>query len=405
LIHTRADVQSARIFCAGQKFMKLLRGLVGMLFGVFFTFILIEVFLRVGFDALPPGVQAEIQAVRRVPWSEERIIPYFPYIIDRDFQARIPPDLRSYPIRWSDARFDFDTRPIWEGHRAGLRTAPPVYPLDIMTFGDSFTFCWTASADCWVDMLAAQGWHVVNAGNSGTGPGGQLNLMREIIEPTKPALIIWQWYTNDISDDYDLARIRGEVDELPPFAPMPDAPPAPQGLGQYSAVWHLVSLRLNPAARTSPYQHYQPVVLNGRPVSVHTDEYPHLHSLEYPSAEYGFERNLENHREGHALAERLGAEIVLVLIPSKEEAYASLLTNNLSEEYLTQLRKPRERLLAQCIEQGWHCVDPLPAFQEAIANGQTVYYAFDSHLDPSGNRIIADLVMQTITENNLIPTR
>ena len=47
----------------------------------------------------------------------------------------------------------------------------------------------------------------------------------------------------------------------------------------------------------------------------------------------------------------------------------------------------------------------LPAFKEAIKNGQTVYYGFDSHLDPSGNRVVAQLVHDYIADHNLLPSR
>ena len=386
----------------------LIRNVALVGFGLLLAWLVLEIALRVAFDALPPGVQAVIQHVRRLPWAEDAIIPVFPYIIDRDFQARLPTGLRDYPVHWSDARFTFDTISIWEGHRAGLRTDPPRWPLDVMVFGDSFGFCWTPIEDCWVPRLAeGTGWHIVNASIPGTGPGGQLNLMREVAGPTQPALIIWQWFTNDVTDDYDLARIRGEVEELR-GGPLPDPVRLPRGIGQYSAVAALVDNALDPPLRDSPYRHFQDVILNGRRVSVRTDEYPHLHAMAYPSNVYGLPRNLAAHAEGVQLAESVGAQAVIVFIPSKEEAYASLLTEQLGAaygEYIDQIGEARRALLAQCGEQGWHCLDPLPAFQEAINGGQTIYYAFDAHLDATGNRLLAELVQSYIAANDLLLPR
>jgi len=60
--------------------------------------------------------------------------------------------------------------------------------------------------------------------------------------------VIWQWYNNDVTDDYDLAHLRGEVGDLG-APPLPDTPPEPQGLGRYSAVYMTISTVLKPATQ------------------------------------------------------------------------------------------------------------------------------------------------------------
>src|SRR5215813_3845363 len=178
----------------------LLRRLLLILFGLAIAWLMIEILMRVAFDFLPPKVQADIQHARRVPWSEETIIPQIPWVIDRDFQLRLPPGLHDSPVHWSDAKFTFNTISAWEGHRAGLRTDPPRWPLDMVAFGDSFTFCWVKVEDCWVQRLQNDyDWHVVNAGIPGTGTTGQFRLMQELVPPLKPALVVWAWYNNDVT--------------------------------------------------------------------------------------------------------------------------------------------------------------------------------------------------------------
>lgn len=382
---------------------KLARGLALTVFGLLVGWLGIELFMRVGFDLLPPGVQAEIQNVRRVPWAEETIIPAIPFIIDHDFQVRLDPGLRDFPVRWSDARFTFSTISAWEGHRAGLRSEPPNYPLDVMTFGDSFAFCWVAWESCWVKLLEAQhGWHLFNAAIPGTGPTGQLNLMKELTVPMKPRLIVWLWYANDLSDDYDLARIRGEVEDLG-NAPYPDPVAAPVGLAQFSALADLVQARLNPPKPQSPYRHYQEVRLNGRPASVHTNEYANPYALVYPDNEYGLKRNLQAYTEAaRFLKDEIGAQMLIVFLPIKEEAYYDPLVDLLGKDYLDAVGGGRRALLAACAENGWHCLDATPILREAASKGQTVFYAYDSHLDPSGNQLLAAAISEYIAKNNLL---
>ncbi|PJF40010.1 MAG: hypothetical protein CUN55_13270 [Phototrophicales bacterium] len=380
--------------------------ILGPLFIIIFTllcmFFAIEVYIRIGFDTLPAGVQGDIQAVRRVPWSEERIIRPIPFLADRNYQARLEPNLQDFPVRWKDARFRFTTRELWEGHPVGLRTDEIRWPLDLAAFGDSFTFCWTDVEDCWVQKLQNDyGYSVLNAGQPGTGSGGQLQLMKEILEPIQAPLVIWQWYGNDLQDDYVLATFRGETTELPgPPGPIPAV--EPKGFERYSALYFMLQLYiLNPPQVQKPYLEYIDVEIQGRKVSFATDEYTHSFSLSWPSVAYGWERHVQHHEEAAALVDELGAELLLVLIPTKEEAFQAYL-DDYRPEFFEEAAEGRKAMIALCEERKWHCIDMLPIFQEAIHDGETVYYAGDFHLNASGNAIVAQVVHDYIVEHNLI---
>ncbi|MDX1995453.1 MAG: SGNH/GDSL hydrolase family protein [bacterium] len=377
--------------------------LFSVVFGVLLSWLMLEVLLRVGFDFLPAKTQADLQAVRRVPWSERAMVPPVPFISDRRLQSRLEPGLENYPVRWHDARFTFNTGTVWDGHMVGLRTDGPRYPLDILAFGDSFAFCWTAVEDCWVQRLESDyGWSATNAGMPGTGTTGQFRLMAEIAPPMQPRLIVWQWYTNDLFDDYVLALLNGES-EPREAAPAPDPVPEVRGFARYSAVWRLIDVALNPPEKTSPYQHNQVVNVNGRDMLISTDEYTPSVSLDYDAVAYGWTRTLESLEAGHALADEIGAGMLLVLIPLKEEAYGDLLSDVYSPEHLAQMGESRRQLMQVCEERGWRCLDALPTFQKAIAEGETVYYALDFHLDASGNRLLAQMIQDTITQEGLLP--
>ncbi len=382
-----------------------LRGILIALFGVLLAWLMIEVFMRAGFELLPPRIQGDIQAVRRVPWSDERIVPAFPFILDRTIQVRLPVGLRGYPVRWSDARFQVDTISVWDGHEVGFRSAPAVYPLDVMTFGDSFTFCWTDYADCWVTQLAAQHGNWFNAAVPGTGAAGQFALMQQIVPPTKPRLVIWAWFANDLKDVYDLDLLQGKTPELevpPPLNPALE----PVGLGQFSALAHLIYLATTPPTILTPYQHYQTVQVNNRPLLIRTTEYPHADSLAWSANRYGLARTLEIFDEARRfLRDEVGAELLIVLIPTKEEAYGAALSETLGTDFIESIGEGRRTLIAHFTEHGYHYLDVLPALQAAIQNGETIYYSFDSHLDASGNRLLADLVAAYIQRENLLPAR
>jgi hypothetical protein len=384
---------------------KVLRHLALILFGVLLAWLLIEILVRVGFEALPPRIQAQLQGVRRVPWSEERIVPAFPFILDRTIQVRLPVGLRDYPVRWSDARFQVDTISVWEGHGVGFRSAPPRYPLDVMTFGDSFTFCWTRYDDCWVTQLAKRGGNWFNAAVPGTGTAGQFALMQQIAPPTKPRLVIWTWFPNDLKDVYDLDLLQGKTEPLETPPPLnPDLEPA--GIGQFSAVAHLIYAALTPPTLLTPYQHYQTVFVGNRPLLVRTTEYPHADSLAWSANRYGLERTLEIFDEARRfLRDEVGAELLIVLLPTKEEAYSTALSSVLGAEYIESIGEGRRAIIAHLAANGYRYLDALPALRAAVERGETVFYSFDSHLDPSGNRVLADLVAEYLERENLLPDR
>ncbi len=386
--------------------VRIIGPLLVTLFTLICMFFALEAYLRIGFNTLPAGVQGDIQAVRRVPWSEERIIKPVPFLADSNYQARLEPGLKEHPVRWQDARFKFTTRPMWEGHPVGLRTGEPRWPLDLAAFGDSFTFCWTAVEDCWVQRLQSEhGYSVVNAGQPGTGSGGQFQLMQEIIEPIEAPLVVWQWYGNDLMDDHVLATFRGEVQGI---AGPPGVIPArePQGFERYSALYFMLQLYiLDPIEPQKPYLELIVVEANGRELLLPNDEYTHGFSLSYPAVADGWERHVQHHEAAATYLESIGAEQLIVLVPTKEEAYEAYLADQYSADFFTQAAEGRLQMLALCAEHSWHCIDLLPIFQAAIADGETIYYARDFHLDASGNAIVAEVVHNYIVENNLLPNR
>lgn len=372
---------------------------------IFFTLLLIEIFVRAFFDVLPVEIQSDIQAIQRAPWDSERLIPVLPFTLDLNIQAYIAPNFVDYPVRWGDAFFTFTTRGV-EWHRAGLRSPEPIWAIDALIIGDSFSFCWVEEADCWSWKLQTQyDWHIINAGQPGTGTGAQLAMMREIAEPYAPKLIIWQMYSNDSQDDYDLARMNEQVSELQ--TPPPVLPPRELvGLEKYSVVAHLINNILNPRP-APPVIHTQKVRVDGRTVMIPSGAYPPADNRLYESVAYGWEQNVAHYTEGHEYAQSIGAAVLIVLIPTKEEAYRAKLTELgvYDEAYWSQIGDSRMRLLALCEANNWHCVDMLPIFEAAIADGQTVYWGYDFHLDVSGNALVAEAVDAYIRENGLLVGR
>jgi hypothetical protein len=387
---------------------RVLKGVFLTIWSVVLVWLLLEVMMRVGFDALPPETQAVIQHVRRVPWDDEHLIPVLPFIGSHEFHARIPPGLSDYRVHWGDAQFTFNTVAPWDGAVDGFRTNPPEWPMDIVAVGDSFTFCWTDFEDCWVERLHLDlGWHVMNFGVPGTGSMGHRYTLGAYGTPMQPQIVIWQWFGNDFQDDYDFANLRGEIAE--PLSTPPasgEAVPDYGKLAEYSTVYcwlrDWIEKRINPPEDKKELL----LKVNGREIAV-SDKLL-SHTLNYKSVQFGWDETLRAFEEGQAVTQDMGAQMVIILLPTKEEAYALYLSEMLGEQYLDDLTTGRERLMRVCEERGWHCIDMLPYFQQAVSDGQTVYNAYDFHLDAAGNQIVSEVVGSYLIDNGLLeshPTR
>ncbi|MBN1563883.1 MAG: SGNH/GDSL hydrolase family protein [Anaerolineae bacterium] len=366
---------------------------------------LLEVFMRVGFDALPPETQAVIQHVRVVPWDNEHLIPVMPFTGSIEYHARIPPNLHDYKVHWGDTQFTFDTINLWD-RAEGFRTNEPEWPMDMVAVGDSFTFCWTDFEDCWVQQLHHDyGWHVMDLGVPGTGSVAHGNIMRDYAPPMEPAVVVWQWFGNDYKDDYDFALLRGDTAQLAVPDVAPAAVPDYGTFAEYSAVYRYVrdwiEKKINPPADEADLI----LTINGREVAVNDSQLSH--DLAYEATAFGFAETIRAFEQAHTVLANAGhgTELVIVLIPTKEEVYAAYLTDTLDADYIAMLAAGRAALWAVCVEKGWHCVDPTEEFIAAVEDGQTVYNALDFHLDAVGNQILTDKLGAYLIDEGLLEPR
>lgn len=381
----------------------ILKPLLAVLWGCLVVWFLLEVFMRVGFDLLPPETQAVVQHVRRLPWDDEHLIPVLPFMGSREYHARIPPNLKDYKVHWGDTRFTFDTISLWGGEE-GFRTNPPEWPVDVVAMGDSFTFCWTDFDDCWVQQLNQMfGWHVMNLGVPGTGSMAHRNVLGTYVPPMEPAVVVWQWFGNDYKDDYDFALMRGDTGPLAGPDMAPTAVPDYGKLAEYSTVYRWLRDWIDKKFDPKAEQKDLTPVVNGREIAV--DDSQRSHDLQYEVVQFGWDETIRALEESHAVLDTIGAEMLIVLIPTKEEVYAAHVTDYLDAGYIAMLTEGRTRLMAACAEKGWRCIDMTDAFRAAVNEGATVYNAFDFHLDAVGNQIVADRVGQYLINNDLLAPR
>jgi hypothetical protein len=390
-----------------------------VLFGLLLAWLLLEILLRLVTPILPPLIQAHIEQVRTTPFSPlppaatpfYRRDAYFGMIARQDAS-------NSYQLEQNGTKAFRETTINWldpnsqVGFRVPSKDWQPRWPVDAVVVGDSFSFCITDYADCWVQRLDTDhGLSVVNLGLDATGTTSHQRILETFGLPYKPRMVIWQWYGNDFNDDYGLLSSQ---DITNPFLVVP-AGPGPQvkrrpsigkWLSEYSDAFVISSLALNAVSRPPPslaffrdlYQLHDGTIdfTFGRPYVQESFD------LSNPKNQQGLETSQQALHEAHARLAASGISLVLVLIPSKEEVYRQWTEGQLGSAWFDSVGKGRQEMHNVCQTENLQCLDMAPILTSHANRREMVYWPDDFHLNPSGNRIVSDSVWEFLAQQGLV---
>lgn len=101
------------------------------------------------------------------------------------------------------------------------------------------------------------------------------------------------------------------------------------------------------------------------------------------------------------LANQHSVKLTILLIPLPTQVGAGewrtgkTVYEGLPEDYVETLSLYQSRLLDFCTAQGIRCVDLLPSFRQAATQGE-LFFPYDGHWTPFGQRVVADVVSRLI---------
>lgn len=375
--------------------------------------VLLELGLRLFAAALPPrlGEAAHI-AMHGVPYPErwERA-----WVRNPDHYFVLKPGLvNALQFGSPSVRFAASTIELWEGGGIGFRTRPVEYFVDAVIIGDSFAFCFTERADCWVTHLERDtGLGLVNLSQPGTGSHSHMLILQGFGAPLQPPLVLWQFFGNDFNDDYGLFSANRKL------APIEDDASAGDDDGGGDASEIRAWLR----ARSALYAVLESVLPAwDRFRDPNAAKFDERYAVTLPSGEQlrfgqryeteamdmsravnqaGYEISRAAFTSAHELVSAWGGQLVVLLVPTREEVYQSHTAAALGDE-LYAIRSARLAMLDLCGELQLLCYDALVDLREQAAAGELLYYADDLHLNPVGNRVYAELLRAWLDENGLL---
>jgi lysophospholipase L1-like esterase len=335
-------------------------------------------------------------------------------------QAEGPGKLHRYPFR-TDSE--------------GFRNDAPRDAIEVAALGDSFTDALTMRReDAWPARLERLlGRPVQNYGTAGFGPQQELRVLKDFALRRKPRLVILAFFAgNDIRDAETFEQFLR--DEASPNDPKPGWPIKTTVMR--ADTWYLTSAvqaasqvlfrrTREPDKATTPQirgADGQPsfrrgmfnVVVNGLPLRLALMP-PYLNLLNFDEREMSA-------RRGWALVESTlmemqqasrsgGAEFVVVFIPFKSQITLPLLARVFPRAALEEAlhfyardsatapdvdRMLRNRLVQNvmmarfCARAGIPLLDLTDALQTRFEAGENMYFPDDSHLDESGEALVAE---------------
>ena len=366
--------------------------------GLLVGWILLEVILRWGATSLPYTITAPMRDVNQNPFTSHTILPEQIWIDDDSYQLITPPGIDN-EFQYPDPRIGLNvSTKNWldPNSQVGFRVSnidwEPIWPVDVVVVGDSFSFCYVEYQDCWIDLLATQrGYSMINLGLVATGSISHQNVLNTFGLPHNPKVVIWQWYGNDFNDDYGFTTLYGEDAEERKGE---DSVP-PGWLRRNSAVASIIHAIGQSRQGSQQFTRFiDPHVANigndniwfGRPYI------QEAFSLQEPKNQQGFELTQQAILDTQARLENEGIELIILLIPTKEEVYETWTADVMGQDLLDEISEGRNEMLQFCESNALTCLDTTQTLRDQANVGNLVYHAQDTHLNELGNQVLAEFV-------------
>jgi hypothetical protein len=372
---------------------------------------LLEVGLRVTATRLPPLLAA---AAQRVVTGEPYAADWQPawQHVGGHYYALKPNITNALQYGSPTVSFRLSTVELWKNGGIGFRTAPVDFFVDAVVVGDSFGMCFTEQADCWVEQIGGK-FHpplnIVNLSQPVTGTTSHGRILQDFGSPYTPPLVIWQFFGNDFNDDYGLMVFDEVIEPLPHADELPPdpTPPLQRWLRQHSAAYNVLETALTGQLRGTqdsdraflkPYN----VLIGQERLWFGALYEQRALDMSLPQNQLGLGYSRTAFTAAQALVNSWGGQMVVVIIPTREEVYAAYTESIMGTAALNQIRSARTAMLELCTELDLACFDPLPAFQARAQNQELLYYLDDMHLNPYGNAILAAELSAWLAERGFV---
>jgi len=375
--------------------MKKLARIIGIIFiNILIIAILLEILLRIFAPTLPGSVGVAARWVTSGQPYQEEWTQAWQQNIDHYWSLR-PGIENELQYGSPTVSFQLSTVELWDNSGIGFRTDPVNFFVDAVVVGDSFGMCFTERADCWVDQFANQtGMGLVNLSQPVTGSRSHLRILQDfgvpLLETNPEPLVIWQFFGNDFNDDYGLAVFRDEI------APLESESSQDTEVRQWSALFAVSQTLLTgqfvgvPDSEALFVKPYRATYGEGNVLQFGGEYEQNALDMSREINQIGYEYSVDAFTEAQSIVNSMNGELVIVIIPTREEVYSEITAPVMGEESVNRLQSARDAMLSLCDDLSLTCFDAYDVFVEYANNGEALYFQDDMHLNPYGNQILAE---------------
>ena len=387
--------------------MRKLTKIVGIIcLNILIIAVLLEILLRLTAPILPGTAGAAARWITTGKPFAEEWTPAWQQ--NRDHYWALRPGLDNV-LQYGSPTVSFQlstSAELWDGGGIGFRTTAPIdYEVHGVVVGDSFGMCFTERSDCWVDQFAGSiGRNIVNLSQPVTGTTSHFRILRDFGQPLQPPLVIWQFFGNDFNDDYGLAVFR---DEIQPLEAEAEQSTTPRGWSALYAVLETVMTGRFSGVPESEDAFVKPYRATYGADNANVLQFGGAYELQAldmsrEQNQIGYELSRTAFEQAQNLVAEWGGELVVVIIPTREEVYSDVTTPIMGADVIVRLESARTAMQTICTEFSLRCYDLYDVFQERANNGEALYYVDDMHLNPYGNLVLAEALAVWLREDGIL---
>ena len=369
-----------------------------LLFGCVVGLVFVEIVPRLIPRLLPSGFQGlERVYAGRAKWEKMMIAdPFLGYRPRPDLDLSMPSEGRNISVRTTSYGLG----------EVGFRQIGATPPFDAVALGDSFTFCDdVTSEDCWVRKVGEKtGLSIATLGVSGYSTLAEARLLERYGLRLRPRIVLVAVFANDFNDNVDFDDwLASANDNFWLWRTQAEGRgPTARWLAEHSQ-----SFRLLEAARRGSGRKTLRYKEGDLDLVFRVDRWwlPDSDRQRAQGRERGWRLMRGALDKMKKDAASIGAALVVVLIPAKEEIYWGLVHEHmpkLGDNAALEADHPLEIVRQYCADQRIHACDLRTSLQPIADQGKQLYLRVSGHWNDAGNVVAGEAVAGCLARDGLV---
>jgi hypothetical protein len=368
--------------------------LMAAILGLFLAIVVVEAIPRL-LPGLMPGKVQSVERLYKARTAWQNMMAgdqELGFVMKPDLDMHFPSEGREIELRTAglgiSAAGDNDI---------GFRDIGTKAPYDVIALGDSFTFCDDSPAEnCWVRVLSDRtGLSIATLGVNGYSNLAESRLLKKVGPELKPRVILVGFFQNDFKDNLHFENWTKSGSELDYWTWMSQKRRSGTSdfLARNSFVYRLIDAARRYGKRET-HEHKE----DGLEFTFRADGWWRT-VLDNPGQTPGFFLTERAFGEMKATSDQLGAKLVVLLFPFKEQVYwhiARKYQRGGDSIELDDMDAPLAAVRGSLERDGIDYCDLTPDLREEAHKGRQLYLKIGAHWTDEGNKVAAESIARCL---------